>query len=224
MGSVKCFGLPKIPAIQWNKNNINVSHVAFTEVLVPRYRYRQIHLKFENVSVNSLTQTPWKFRVKELARTLNNYKIIPQVYIYLNCCLFKPCFQKGVCLPSWNAVRKLKRRDRRQGQSSNCLVTLYNVCSVPWGSSVPWGISWVPWGISSFVVWQPWGISWYMWGISWVPWGYSDKKRLFPTELNIPTVLKISPTCIMIFPHDTEHRHGIDHPRVLIWIHDFPDY
>ena len=26
-------------------------------------------------------------------------------------------------------------------------ITLYSVCAVPWGCSVLWGISWVPWGV-----------------------------------------------------------------------------
>ena len=92
-------------------------------------------------------------------------------------------------------------------------------CSVPWGISwCTWGISWVPWGVfstvgePSFEIWVPWGISWCMWGdimstvgvFSTV--GYSNDKRLFPPRYWTPsTVLMISPTCIMISPHGTEH-------------------
>ena len=41
--------------------------------------------------------------------------------VYSNCCLLMPCFQKGVCLPICNAVKSLKKRDRRLDQPSNCL-------------------------------------------------------------------------------------------------------
>ena len=73
-------------------------------------------------------------------------------------------------------------------------------CSVPWGDTILWnlstvggyhdicgGISWVPWGVFSTV-------------------GYSNNKRFFPPRYWTPsTVLMISPTCIMISPHGTEH-------------------
>ena len=74
------------------------------------------------------------------------------------------------------------------------------------GCSVPWGISWVLWGVQyrggiSWCTWGyheyrggcsvPWGyhplkfeyrggISWYMWGISWVPWGTQITKDFSP--------------------------------------------
>ena len=73
------------------------------------------------------------------------------------------------------------------------IFTLYNVCAVPWGCSVSWGISWVPWGAILSTVGgvqyrggyhdkcggyleyrggcsAPWGVSWVPWGLSWVLW------------------------------------------------------
>ena len=44
-----------------------------------------------------------------------------------------------------------------------------------------------------------------------IPHGTQDNPHSthdIPTVLNTPTVLKISPTFIMIFPHGTEHPHG----------------
>ena len=41
-----------------------------------------------------------------------------------------------------------------------------------------------------------------------VPWGTQITKDFSPTVLNTLTVLMISPTCIMISPHGTEHPHG----------------
>ena len=74
------------------------------------------------------------------------------------------------------------------------LITLYNVCAVPWVCSVPWGdiMSTVGDILSTVGVFStmggyhdkcggyleyrrgcsvPWGISWVLWGLSWVPWG-----------------------------------------------------
>ena len=95
--------------------------------------------------------------------------------------------------------------------------TLYNVCGVPWGCSVPWGyheycggISWVPWGIS----WVPWGVilstvgdvqyrggyhdacgGYHEYRGGWsVLWGENLLLFEYPTVLNTSTVLMISPT------------------------------
>ena len=56
----------------------------------------------------------------------------------------------------------------------HCVLTMYNVCAVPWGISwVPWGISWVPWGVQYRGGYHDkcGGYLEYREGISWVPWG-----------------------------------------------------
>ena len=50
---------------------------------------------------------------------MDNYKVEPQVHVIY---MFSAhaMFQKGVCLPVWNAVRNLTWHDHRLGQSSIC--------------------------------------------------------------------------------------------------------
>ena len=108
-------------------------------------------------------------------------------------------------------------------------------CSVPWGCSVPrrdimstvGGLSWVPWGMFSTVgdimmhvgdiMMHVGDIMSTMEGVQ-----YRGGKSLllfeYPMVLNTPTVLTISPTCIMISPHGTQISkddipHGTEHPH-----------
>ena len=115
--------------------------------------------------------------------------------------------------------------------------TLYNVCAVLWGCSVPWGVfSTVGDILSTMEGYLEYhgGISWVLWGISWVPWGYHE----YHGGYRVPWGL--SSTMGVIEYHGGYHGyrgrcsvpwgesfviwvpHGAEHPTVLMISHISP--
>ena len=101
---------------------------------------------------------------------------------------------------------------------------------VPWGCSVPWGISWVPWRVFSTVgeifcylsapwCWTPHGTHDIPHIPPWYSWYFptcimiSPRYSRYPPHLSwyLPTVLKISPYGTHDIPHSTEHPHSTAH-------------
>ena len=77
---------------------------------------------------------------------------------------------------------------------SALIITLYNVCAVLWGRSVPWGMFSTMGDVLSTV-----GVFNTVGDIMSTV-GYSNNKRFSPHGTEHPTVFMISPMCIMISP------------------------